>query len=162
LQRFHVGIWSKMPIQELRPIFLYLFPQNIILKVSFIFGREYCVNNEKFPWCYKMLTILFSKKQSMEVFMEDQVLMVNISPLSICKTLDHVCYICFPFVKELLFSNSSCVILYISIDIILFIYPLANYKFVSNYLKSSPRLDQFHYEVAKSIEYVQFDWHGIL
>jgi len=71
--------------------------------------------------------------------MEDQVLMVDVSPVLPYRTLDNACYIPSPFVEELLVPNTSHVIPNVSVDIILFIYPLADYNFVLDYLKSSSR-----------------------
>jgi len=87
--------------------------------------------------------------------------MVNVSPLSLRRTSDHACYISSSFVRELSLPNTNGIIPDVSTYIIPFIYPLVNYKSVSDYLKSSPKLGQFHYEVAKSIEYGKPHWHGI-
>jgi len=47
LQKFHVGLWSKTPMQNLMPLLEYLLPKDMIYKISFIFGREYCEGNSE-------------------------------------------------------------------------------------------------------------------
>ena len=93
--------------------------------------------------------------------MEDQVLMVDVNPLSLRKTPDSACYIPFPFVGELSIPNSSRVIPDVNLDLLSFIYPLAEYNSVSEYLNSSSKPRQLYYEVAKFVQYAQPHWHGI-
>jgi hypothetical protein len=58
-EKFHVGIWSKMPMEQLRPLLAHLLPKHVLEKIAFVYSREHCRDSQKFPWCYKMLDTLF-------------------------------------------------------------------------------------------------------
>jgi hypothetical protein len=91
----------------------------------------------------------------------DQVLMVDVSPVSLRRILDPAGYIPLPFMGELHFPNDSRVIPKISTDIIPFIYPMYEHDSVSEYVKVSKRPGQLHYEVAQSVKYGKPNWKGL-
>lgn len=160
-EKFHVGIWSKMPMQELRPLIAHLLPKDVVEKLAFIYGREYCTDKQNYPWCYKMLNTLFIKGPSKRVCCEDQVLMVDVSPVSLRRTPDPACYIPRPFMGDLNIPNASRVIPNISTDIIPFIYPMDEHQSVSQYVNVTKRPGQLHYEVQQAIKHKQPKWKGI-
>ena len=160
-EKFHVGLWSILPIEQLRPLLAHLLPLHILEKLAFVYGREYCLDSQKFPWCYKTLDTLFRKGPSKDLCAPDQVLMVDVRQVSLRRTPDTACYFPHPFVGDLNFPNDSRVIPNIATNIIPFIYPMYEYESVSEYLKVAKRPGQLHYEVAQSIKYGQPNWKGI-
>jgi hypothetical protein len=149
-ERFHVGLWSRMQSRDLIPLLNFLLPGDVISKISFIFGREYCEQREYYPWCYKVLRVLYSKRLSRPVRKPDQVLLVDVNPISLRKVPDSACYIPLPF------QGSSCrsgVISNAATDLLPFIYPMHMFESVSEYIRCSPRPGQLHYEVAHAIRY---------
>ena len=151
LERFHVGLWSKMPIQDLKLLLSFILPEGVVDRLSFVFGREYCERSENFPWCYKVLNTLYSKRHSRDVCKPHQVLLVDVSPLSLRRTPDAACYMPWPFQGDM--TSSSTIIPNVATDILPFIYPLHKFQSVSDYMKHSHRLGQIHYEVAHALKY---------
>ena len=49
LPKFHVGLWSKLPRQQLKPLLAHLLPETIVQRVSFVYSREDMDQVEKFP-----------------------------------------------------------------------------------------------------------------
>ena len=141
-EKFHVGIWSKMLLEQLRPLLAHLLPVQVLDNLAFVYGREYCLDSQKFPWCYKTIETLFRKGPSKDMCVPDQVLMVDVCPISLRRTPDTACYIPHPFVGDVNFPNDSRVIPNISTDIIPFIYPLYEYESILEYLRVANTLGQ--------------------
>ena len=150
-ERFHVGLWSKMPMRDLKLLLNFILPEGVLDRLSFVFGREYCERPEHYPWSYKVLDTLYYKRHSRDVCKPDQVLLVDVSPLSLRRTPDSACYMPWPFQGD--FTASSRTIPNVATDIIPFIYPLHQFESVSDYMKHSHRPGQIHYEVAHALKY---------
>jgi hypothetical protein len=135
------------------PLLEYLLLGDVIRRFAFIFGREYCEGSENFPWCYKVLRTLYSKHRSRDVCMPDQVLLVDVNPLSLRKAPDAACYIPLPFQGDFSSSCRAGVITNVATDLLRFIYPLHKFEFVCEYIMCSHRPGQIHYEVARALKY---------
>jgi hypothetical protein len=149
--RFHVGLWSKMPMKDLKPLLAFILPKGVLDRLSFVFGREYCERSDNFPYCYKLLRTLFSKRRSRDVCKPDQVLLVDVCPLSLRMTPDAACYMPWPFQGDI--TSASTIIPNVATDILPFIYPLHKFQSVTDYMKHSHRPGQIHYELAHALKY---------
>lgn len=164
LSQFHVAIWSKMPCQKLRPLLAHILQEEVIQRLSFIFSREDLDQKEKFPWSYKMSSIVCSKMRSRDVCKPNQVLFVDVSPVSLRRTPDHACYIPWPFVGEVYSPTKSGVIPNVATDILPLIYPLHKFESVREYMKHAQRPGQMHYEIAQAVRLTRkcVDWGEVV
>ena len=142
-QRFHVGLWSKSPLRDLKPLLEFLLPEDAIRRITFIFGRGYSVNFENFRCCYKVLSILYSKCLFSSVCKPHGVLLVDVYPLSLLRARNLACYIPWPLFGDLSSSHMTGVIPNVAMDLLPFIYPLHKFECVNEYMKHSRLLDRF-------------------
>ena len=82
-----------------------------MMTLSFIFSREDCRDFKNYPTCYKTCDALFRKPTSRVVCVENQILFVDVRPVSMRHNADAICYLPFPFHGELHYPNESRVIL---------------------------------------------------
>ena len=121
--------------------------------LSFIFSREDCHDFKKYPSCHKMYDTLFRKTASKAMYSKNQILFVDIHPLSMRHNPIGICFLPYPFVGEFRYSNESTrVIPNVATDIIPFIYPLHRFVSIEEYMLHAIRPGQRHY-VAQ--EYLQ-------
>lgn len=152
-EKFHVGLWSSLTRSMLFPLLRHILPVGIMESLSFIFSREACRDFAKYPWCYKMCDTLFKKTVSKAVCMKDQILFVDVRPLSLTLNPDALCYLPDPFVGDLHYPNKSNVIPNIATDILPFIYPLHRFGSVLEYRMLAVRSGQMHYVAAQCLRY---------
>ena len=77
--------------------------------------------------------------------MENQILFVDVRPVSMKRNADAICYLPFPFHKELHYLNESRVIPNVAISIIPFIFPLHRFASVAEYMVHVVRPGQRHF-----------------
>ena len=75
--------------------------------VSFIFSREDCQDFKNYPACNKTGDALFRKPASRVVCVENQILFVDVRPVSMRHNADAICYLPVPFHGELHYPNDS-------------------------------------------------------
>lgn len=80
VERFYVELWCTMPVQNLKPLPSFILPCGVLDR---LFGREYCDCPENYLWCHKLLNTLYSKRHFNDVCKPDEVLLVNVSSLSL-------------------------------------------------------------------------------
>lgn len=123
LDRFHVGLWSSMTKSKLFPLLRHMLQAGVMQSPSFIFSREDCRDFKNYPACYKTCDALFRKPASRVVCAKNQILFVDVRPVSMRHNADSICYLPFPFHGELHYPNESKVIPNVATDIIPFIFP---------------------------------------
>ena len=139
LDRFHVGLWSSMTKLKLFPLLRHILPPNVMKTLSFIFSREDCRDFKNYPACYKTCDALFRKPASRVVCVENQILFVDVRPVSMRHNADAICYLPFPFHGELHYPNDNRVIPNVATDIIPFIFPLHRFASVADYMVHAVR-----------------------
>ena len=144
LDKFHVGLWSSMTKLKLFPLLRHILPPAVMKTLSFIFSREDCCDFKNFPLCYKMCDTLFRKPSSRVVCIENQVLFVDVRPVSLRLNASAICYLPFPFLGEFHYLNESRVIPNVATDIIPFIFPLHRFPSIVEYMVHAVRPDQRH------------------
>ena len=75
---------------------------------------------------------------------ENQVLFVDVRPVSMRHNVDSICYLPFPFLGEFHYPNESRVIPNVATDIIPFIFPLHRFPSVPEYMVHVVRPSQRH------------------
>ena len=145
LDRFHVGLWSSMTKLKLFPLLRHILPPNVMKTLSFIFSREDCHDFKNYPACYKTCDALFRKPASRVLCVENQILFVDVRPVSMRHNADAICYLPFPFHGELHYPNESRVIPNVATDIIPFIFPLHRFASVVDYMVRAIRPGQRHF-----------------
>ena len=145
LKKFHIGIWSSMTELKLIPLLRHILPLAVMKRLSFILARKDCHDYKKYPSCHKMYDTLLRKTASRAVCSENQILFVDVRPLSMRHNPVGVCYLPYPFVGELRYPNESRVIPNVATDIIPFIYPLHRFASVDEYMLRAVRPGQRHY-----------------
>ena len=133
-QKLVRGFWSSMTKLKLFPLLRHILPPNVMKTLSFIFSREDCRDFKNYPACYKTCDALFRKPASRVVCVENQILFVDVCPVSMRHNADAICYLPFPFHGELHYPNDSRVIPNVAIDIIPFIFPLHRFASVADYM----------------------------
>ena len=145
LQKFHVGLWSSMTKLKLYPLLRHILLAFILNSLPFIFSRENYHDFRNYSSCYKMCNTLFRKTALKAVYAKDQILFVDVRPLSLRHNPDIICYLPYPFVGEFCYPNESRVIPNLAIDIVPFIYPLHRFASISEYMMHAIRPSQRHY-----------------
>ena len=145
LQKFHIGLYSSMTELKLIPLLWYIFPAAFMKRLYFIFSKKDCHDYKKYPSCHKMYNTLLRKTASRAVCSENQILFVDVRPLSMRHNPIGICYLPYSFVGELRYPNESRVIPNVATDIIPFIYPLHRFALVEEYMLHDVRLGQRHY-----------------
>ena len=140
LEKFHIGLWSSMTELKLISLLRHILPAAIMKRLSFIFSWEDCHDFKLYPSCHKMYDTLFRKTASRAVCLENQILFVDVCPLSMRHNPGCICYLPYPFVGEFHYPNESGIIPNVAIDIILFIYPLHRFASVKEYMVYAVRL----------------------
>ena len=120
--------------------------------LSFIFSKEDCRDFKNYPACYKTCDALFRKPASRVVCVENQILFVDVCPISMRHNVDAICYLPFPFHGELHYPNESRVIPNVATDIIPFIFPLYRFASVEDYMVHAVRLGQRHFVAEERIQ----------
>ena len=128
LDKFHVGLWSSMTKLKLFPLLRHILLPAVMKTLLFIFSREDCRDFKNYPSCYKMCDTLFRKPASRVVCAENQILFVDVRPVSMRHNADAICY------GEFHYPSESRVIPYIATDIIPFIFPLHKFALVGDYM----------------------------
>ena len=121
-------------------------------RLSFIFSREDCHDYKKYPSCHKMYDTLLKKTVSRAVCSENQILFVDVYPVSMRHNPVGICYLPYPFVEELHYPNESRVIPNVATDIIPFIYPLYRFASVEKYMLHAVRHGQRHYVAQEHLQ----------
>ena len=128
----HVGIWSRMPMQQQKPLVAHILSTPItpiIKNMSFILNREACYHSEKFSWSYKLMRTLYSKISTKDVCKQDHVLFVDVKSLLLTLHLDYICYICWPLMCKLSRPTWSNILSNVATNILVrFIYPLHKFE----------------------------------
>lgn len=131
LPQFHVGDWSRMPMQQQKPLVAHILSTPIIKNMSFILNKEACYQNENFSWSYKLMRTFYLKISTKDVCKQDHVLFVDVKPLLLTLNLDYICYIFWPLMCKLSCPTWSNILSIVATNILVrFIYPL--HKFESN------------------------------
>ena len=152
LDKFHVGLWSSMTKLKLFPLLRDILPAAVIKTLSFILSREDCRDFKNYPSCYKIYDILFKKLTSRVVCTENQLLFVDVRPVSMTHNANAICYLPYPFLWEFHYPNESRVFCNVAIDIILFIFPLHRFASVEDYMVHAVRAGQRHFVVEEHIQ----------
>ena len=152
LDKFHVGLWSSMTKLKLLPLLRLILPPNVMKTLSFIFSREDCHDFKNYPACYKTCDALFRKPASRVVCMENQILFVDVCPVSMRHNADAICYLPFPFHGEFHYLNDSKVIPNVATDIIPFIFPLHRFASVADYMVHAVRPGQRHFVAEERLQ----------
>ena len=92
-----------------------------------------------------MCDTLFRKTTFRAVCLENQILFVDVHPLSMRHNPIGICYLPYPFVGEFYYPNENRVILNVATDIISFIYPLHRFASIEEYMVHALRSSQRHY-----------------
>ena len=129
---------------KLIPLLWHILLAIVMKSLSFIFSSEDCYDLQKYPSCHKMCDTLFRKTTSRVVCSEDQILFVDVRPLSMRYNPFGICYLPYPFVEELHYPNESRIIPNAATDIIPFIYPLHRFASVDEYMLHAVRPGQRH------------------
>ena len=145
LEKFHIGLWSSMTELKLILLLWHILLATVMKHLSFIFSREDCHNFQKYPSCHKMYDTLFRKTASKAICSENQILFVDVRPLSMRHNPVGICYLPYSFVGEFRYPNESRVISNVATDIIPFIYSLHRFASVEEYMVHAVRLGQRHY-----------------
>ena len=152
LDRFHVGLWSCMTKLKLFPLLRHILPLDVMKSLPFIFTREDCCDFKNYPACYKACDALFRKPASRVVCAANQILFVDVRPVSMRHNADATCYLPFPFHGKLHYPNESRVIPNVAIDIIPFIFPLHKFVLVDDYMVHAVRPGQRHFVAEERIQ----------
>ena len=130
---------------KLIPLLRHILPPAVMKRLSFILARKDCHDYKKYPSYHKMYDTLFRKTASRAVCSENQILFVDVRPLSMRHNPVGICYLPYLFVGELHYPNESRVIPNVATDIIPFIYPLHRFASVDEYMLRAIRPGQRHY-----------------
>ena len=137
---------------KLFPLLRHILPVAVMKALSFIFSRKDCRDFKNYPLCYKMCDILFRKPASKVVCVENQILFVDVRPLSMRHNADAICYLPYPFLGEFHYPNESRVILNVGNDIISFIFSLYRSASVEDYMVHAVRPGQRHFVTEECIQ----------
>ena len=130
---------------KLIPLLQHILPPTVMKHLSFILARKDYHDYRKYPSCHKMYDTLLRKTAPRAVCSENQILFVDVRPLSMRHNPVGVFYLPYPFVGELHYPNESRVIPNVATDIIPFIYPLHRFASVDEYMLRAIRPGQRHY-----------------
>ena len=86
---------------KLIPLLRHILPLAVMKRLSFILFRKDCHDYKKYPSCHKMYDTLLRKTASIAVRLENQILFMDVRPLSMRHNLVGVCYLPYSFVGEL-------------------------------------------------------------
>ena len=100
LEKFHVGLWSSMTKLKLFPLLRYILPKAVMKRLSFIFSKGDYRDFKSYLLCYKMCDTLFRKPASRGVCVQNQILFVNVRPLSMRYNTDAICYLSYPLLES--------------------------------------------------------------
>ena len=134
LEKFYIGLWSSMTELKLIPLLRNILPAAVMKRLSFIFSREDCHDFKKYLSCHKMYDTVLRKTASRAVCSENQILFVDVCPISMKHNPVGICYLPYPFVGKLQYPNESRIIPNVATDIIAFIYLLHKFAFVEEYM----------------------------
>ena len=152
LDKFHIGLWSSMTKLKLFPLLRHILLPAVMKTLSFIFSREDCRDFKNYLSCYKMCDTFFRKPASRVVCAENQILFVDVRPVSMRHNADAICYLPFPFLGEFHYLNESRVIPNVATNIIPFIFPLHRFPLVADYMVHAIRPGQRHFVAEKRIQ----------
>ena len=152
LDKFHIRLWSFMTKLKLFPLLRHILLAAVMKILSFIFSREDCCDFKNYPSCYKMCDTFFRKPASRVVCTENQVLFVDVRPVSMRHYADAICYLPFLFLGEFHYPNESRVIPNVATDIIPFIFPLHRFPLVADYMVHAVRPGQRHFVAEDRIQ----------
>ena len=130
----------------------HILPVAIMKHLSFIFSKEDCHDFKKYPSCHKMYDTLLRKITSRTVCSENQVLFMDVCPVSMRHNPIGICYLPYFLVEELCYPNESRVIPNVATDIILFIYPLHRFASVEEYMLHAIRPGERHYVAQEHLQ----------
>ena len=138
---------------KLIPLLWHILPATIMKCLSFIFSRKDYHDYKKYPSYHKMYDTLLRKTASRAVCLENQILFMDVRPVSMRHNPIGICYLPYPFVGELHYPNESRVIPNVATDIILFIYPLHRFASIELYMLYAVRLGQRHYVAQEHLQH---------
>ena len=155
LEKFHIGLWTRSSMTELKliPLLRHILSATVMKHLFFIFSREDYHDYKKYPSCHKMYDTLLRKIASRAVCLENQILLVDVRPVSMRHNPIGICYLLYPFVGELHYPNESRVIPNVATDIISFIYPLHRFASVEEYMLHVIRPGQRHYVAQEHLQH---------
>ena len=104
---------SSLTTHEDRPL-----PTAVMKTLSFIFSRKDCRDFKNYPSYYKMCDIVFKKPASRVVCIENQILFVDVRPVSMRHNVDAICYLPYPFLGKFHYPNENRLIPNVVADII--------------------------------------------
>ena len=130
---------------KLLPFLQHILSLAVMKTLSFIFSKEDCRDFKNNPLCYKMCDILFGKPASRVVCEENQILFVDVRPVSMRHNANAICYLPFPFLGEIHYPNESRVISNVATDIIPFIFHLHRFASLGDYMVHAVRPGQRHF-----------------
>ena len=133
---------------NLFPLLRHILPLAVMKTLLFIFSKEDYRDFKNYLSCYKMCDTLFRKPASRVVCGENQVLFVDVRPISMRDNADAICYLPFLFLGEFHYPNECRVIPNVATDIIPFIFSLPRFPSVAKYIVHAVRFSQRHF-VAK-------------
>ena len=107
LEKFHIRLWSSMTELKLIPLLWHIPLGAVMKRLSFIFSRKNYHDFKKYPSYHKMYDTLLRKTASRAVCLENQILFMDVRALSMRHNPIGICYLPYPFVGELRYSNES-------------------------------------------------------
>ena len=152
LDKFHVGLWSSLTKLKLFPLLRHILWPVVMKTLSFIFSREDYRDFKNYPSCYKMYDTLFRKPASRVVCTENQILFVDVRPISMRHNADTIYILSFSFLEEFHYPNESRVIPNVATEITPFIFPLHRFASVADYMVHAVRPSQRHFVVEERIQ----------
>ena len=152
LDKFHIRLWSSISKLKLFLLLQHILSAAVMNIFSFIFSKEDCCDFKNYPSCYKMCDILFRKPASRMVCMENQILFVDVRPVSMRHNADAIYYLSYPFLGEFHYPNESRVIPNVATDIIPFIFPLHKFSSVEDYMVHIVRPGQRYFVADECIQ----------
>ena len=141
---------------KLIPLLRHIFLPSVMKLLSFILARKDCHDYKKYPSYHKIYDTLLRKTASRAVCSKNQILFVDVRPLSMRHNPVGVCYLPYLFVGELHYPNESRVIPNVATDIIPFIYPLHRFASIDEYMLRAVRPGQRHYVVQEHLQHSCF------
>ena len=124
---------------KLIPLLWHILPAAVMKRLSFIFSTKDCHDYNRYLSCHKMYDTLLRKTASRAVCLENQILFVDVYPISMRHNPVGICYLPYPFVEELHYPNERRVIPNVATDIIPFIYPLHRFASLDEYMLHTAR-----------------------
>ena len=85
---------------KLIPLLRHILPPAVMKRLSFILSRKDCHDYKKYPPCHKMYDTLLRKTASRAVYLENQILFVDVRPVSMRHNPVGICYLPYPLLES--------------------------------------------------------------